>query len=119
MLDAQVHFTEAFARCRDCDTHFLLEAVDLKGAQTLLRVSTVDATALAKTLRALDQGSCDIHRARAEVASTAHRSQVLAQWLLMQSGEVLRWVAAPTGVSASATWREVPRPGELLEAVIA
>ena len=41
VLDAHISLTDAFAKCRHCRAHYLIETFDMRGSESALRVSSV------------------------------------------------------------------------------
>jgi hypothetical protein len=67
VIDEQMGFTDALVTCRTCGAPYLLEMLDWRGRQRLMRVSTVESSRVTPLLHNLGRGSCDLRRAAAEV----------------------------------------------------
>lgn len=118
VLDSHLHMTDAFARCARCDAHYLLEMVDISGTTAVFRISAVGADAVAKTIRSLTRGSCDINRARNEVFSLSASTQALDTLLVMRAGVFTEAVTKPeTMTLPTRSWRELPCDGSLIAAL--
>ncbi len=115
VLDQHLEMTDGFVRCLACDAHYLLETVDIAADASLFRVSILSADAVAKTVRSLTRGSCDISRAKNEVFSLASHAQRVDGYLLKQSGQWLGLVRDPEEMEVpNRSWRELPCDGTLL-----
>ena len=112
VLDSHLYLTDGFVRCRKSDRHFLVEAFDLKANTTLYRVSHLSAESVAKTIRSLTQGSCDINRAKNEVFSIANTSEALACVLVAEQGAFTKGIAiADRETLPTQSWRDLPCDG--------
>ena len=118
VLDAHLHPTDAYLRCARCDAHYLVEMADTNGELSVFRVSAVPADAVARTVRSVNKGSCDINRARDEVASLAASTRELDTLLVMRRGAFSGTVTRPRGMSLpKRSWRELPCDGSVIEAL--
>lgn len=114
VIDEQVGFTDALVACRTCGTAYLLELLDWRGRQRLMRISTVDSARVAGLLHNLGRGSCDLKRAGAEVQQL-QTSATFAPWLLLMDSIAMR-IESILPVPAdrrlpTASWRELPCDG--------
>lgn len=110
VIDEQMGFTDALVACRTCGTSYLLEMLDWRDRERLMRVSTVDSRRAAGLLRNLDRGSCDLRRAGEEIQQF-QSSSTFAPWLLRIDATAMRIEsiqAVPPGTRLpTATWREL------------
>lgn len=111
VLDTHLYMTDGFVRCRNSDTHYLLEAFDLNANATLYKVSHLDAESVAKTIRSLTKGSCDINRAKNEVFSLASGAALLPCVLVAQKDTFLPIVETKGEALPTQTWRDLPCDG--------
>ncbi len=118
VLDSHLDMTDGFVHCRCCNQAYLLEMVDLDTNAAMFRVSTLASSRVSATIRSLQNGSCDVNRARNEVFSTANKATPLPGFLLREGGAFTRFVdtqlTAPSG-----HWRTLPCDGALLRRAIA
>jgi len=106
--------TDALVRCRFCDEHWLLEMVDWRGRERLMRVSPVNAARVTALLANLERGSCDSSRAVAEVASATAGVKPLSCLLGLDARDlsITRLVAIPGGQALPRVgWRTLPCDG--------
>jgi hypothetical protein len=106
--------TDALVRCRHCGAHWLLEMLDWRGRERLMRVSPLCASRVTALLANLERGSCDSGRAAAEVAS-ATASVIALPCLLALDGRdfsITRLLALPPEQQMPrAGWRALPCDG--------
>lgn len=117
VLDSHLQMADGFVRCTECETHYLLEMVDLTTEAVLYRVSRVNAEAVAKTVRSLSKGSCDLDRARNEVFTVANGACPLDALLLYANGRYTGLVPNPKPDLPAISWRQLPCDGALIEAL--
>lgn len=114
VIDEQVGFTDALVACRTCGAPYLLEMLDWRGRQRLMRISTIDSARVAELLHNLGRGSCDLKRAGAEVQQL-QTSATFAPWLLLIDATAMRIdsiLPVPEGRRLpAASWRELPCDG--------
>ena len=119
VIDEQVGFTDALVACRTCGAAYLLEMLDWRGRQRLMRICTVDSARVAGLLQNLGRGSCDLKRAGAEVQQL-QTSATFAPWLLLIDATAMRIESVlhvPEGRRLpAASWRELPCDGSWLPA---
>lgn len=113
VLDSHLQPTDGYAACTHCDARYLFEMFDSLGAMSLFRLARLDSGSLALTLRALRQGSCDIHRARAETTHLATLAAPLNCAALMRQGRFVSIHTIPGDIAypANRSWRELPCDG--------
>jgi len=112
VLDEVGGVADAIVRCATCKQAYLIELLDWSGPAKLTRtyrVSVVDESLLARFLKNLDRGSCDIKRAPAEKQSFESQTR-LSNLSLTLRGDDLSVIAhellpANTDISLS-SWRE-------------
>jgi len=121
VLDEQIGFTDALVTCRTCGAAYLLEMLDWRGRQRLMRVSTVESERTARLLHNLGRGSCDVRRAGAEVEALKS-SSTFSPWLLLMDATATHLEALlpvpETLALPSASWRELPCDGGWLARVL-
>ncbi len=116
VLDAQVQITEALARCPDSQQGYLLELLDIRGADWVYRISLVEAEAYAKTVKSLTKGSCDINRARNEVFSLSSHATQTRELLWAQNGTFTHTSELPEDIPLPTQgWRDLPCDGSLIK----
>lgn len=111
VLDTHLHMTDGFVRCPHCDAHYLLEMLDLTADTALYRISRLAAEDVARTVRSLTKGSCDINRARDEVFSIANGASKLDVLLVAENGHFTELVPAPDEPLPAGSWRDLPCDG--------
>ncbi len=114
VIDEQIGFTDALVACRTCGTAYLLEMLDWRLRQRLMRVSTVESSRVAGLLRNLGRGSCDLKRAGAEVQQL-QAGATFSPWLLLLDATAMR-IEAIVPVPADRKlptdgWRALPCDG--------
>jgi hypothetical protein len=118
VLDQQIYMTDAFVRCGACNTHMLVELVDMQNHLQVFRVLEVDEDAVQATLRSLNKGSCDINRARNEVLAVSSTGRAVDKVLLAKNGQLTGFV--PLAVQLpQGSWRELPCDGTIVQKVLA
>jgi hypothetical protein len=117
VIDEQVGFTDALVSCRTCGSAYLLEMLDWRGHQRIMRVSTVDSSRVQRLLHDIGRGSCDPKRAGAEVQHL-QSSATFAPWLLLIDARAVRIeaiVAVPEGAALpTVSWRQLSCDGSWL-----
>lgn len=114
-LDAYLHATDAYAKCRHCDAHYLVEMIDLKGKDAAFRIARLPSDYVTKTVRSLQKGSCDINRARNEAFALRSLSERLPVLLIMRDGQFAEAVSIEPDIQLpQASWRELPCDGSWL-----
>ena len=106
--------TDAMVRCRHCGEHWLLEMLDWRSRERLMRVSPLNAARVTALLANLERGSCDSGRAAAEVASATAGVNTLSCLLGLDARDlsITRLVAIPGGQALPrAGWRSLPCDG--------
>lgn len=120
VLDDQLGFTEALVRCRHCGATYLLNMMDWRGPVRVMRMAPLARVHADALIRDLTRGSCDVHRAGAEVQHVRRLAPFSRTLLLMDTGgpliEALVEVPADVRVPA-ASWRELPCDGEWVDYV--
>ncbi len=118
VIDEQMGFTDALVACRTCGTSYLLEMLDWRDRERLMRVSTVDSSRVAGLLRNLDRGSCDLRRASAEVQQL-QTSATFSPWLLLMDSTTMRIVGVvpvpPDRMMPTDSWRALPCDGSWVD----
>jgi len=121
VIDDQLGFTDALVACRTCGEPYLLEMLDWRGRQRLLRVSTVDSKRVAGLLRNLGRGSCDLKRAGAEVQHL-QAGATFSPWLLLIDATAMRieaLVPVPEDEKLpTASWRALPCDGAWIASLV-
>lgn len=105
VLDDQLGPTDGLASCRSCGTVYLLEMLDWRGAERLMRMAVLERALATRLLRDLDRGSCDAGRAAAELAHVRSLAVAVPQLLLVDT-------AIPAIVAAVPTPADRPLPTE-------
>ncbi|MDG2276386.1 MAG: hypothetical protein P8L31_00380 [Pseudomonadales bacterium] len=118
VIDAHLQMADGFVRCRHCDAHYLLEMVDLTPTTVLYRAARIEPAAVAKTVRSLTQGSCDINRARSEVFSVLNSATALDGLLTLEQGQFSQWYKTSRQTIPTGNWRDLPCDGSLIQATI-
>ncbi len=118
VIDAHLQMADGFVRCCHCNAHYLVEMMDLQSATVLYRVARVEPDAVAKTVRSLTRGSCDINRARSEVFSVSNAAVTLDGFLILEQGQFSRWYDASSKDIPTGNWRDLPCNGALVQATI-
>lgn len=118
LLDEQITFTDALTHCRHCGRRYLLEMLDWRGAERVLRIAQVDDGQARGVLHDLGRGSCDLRRAGAEVHHLL-TSSAFAPWLLLidsRSPLLRALVPAPAGRPLPAgSWRTLACDGSWVD----
>jgi hypothetical protein len=118
VIDEQVGFTDALVSCRTCGSAYLLEMLDWRGHQRLMRVSTVDSGRVQRLLHDIGRGSCDPKRAGAEVQHL-QGSAAFVPWLLVIDARAVKVDAIaplPEGKALpTAHWRKLNCDGAWLD----
>jgi len=112
MLDEVGGIADAIVRCNVCQQAYLIELLDWGGAakQTRrFRVSLVDEALLARFLKNLDRGSCDIRRAPAEKQSFESQTRLSPLTLTLHAPDLAivgTARVAPDEDIPMSSWRE-------------
>lgn len=112
VLDEVGGVADAIVRCRTCEQAYLIELIDWSGPSKQIRrfrVSLVDEALLARFLKNLDRGSCDIKRAPAEKQSFESQTRLAPVTVTLRAEDLS--VVAVERVAAEAdvpmgSWRE-------------
>jgi len=117
VIDEQIGFTDALVSCRTCGSAYLLEMLDWKAHERLMRVSTVDSGRVRRLLHDIGRGSCDPKRARAEVQHL-QTSSTYSPWLLLIDSRDVRITGLvpvpPDTPLPTPSWRQLPCDGSWL-----
>jgi hypothetical protein len=112
ILDEVGGVADAIVRCSVCEQAYLVELLDWSGPAKLTRryrVSLVDEALLARFLKNLDRGSCDIKRAPAEKQSFESQTRLSALTLTLR-GDDLSVIGServpPDADIPTTSWRE-------------
>ncbi len=108
VLDEAGGPTDAVVRCRHCGEHWLLEMLDWRSRERLMRVSPLNAARVTTLLANLERGSCDNGRAAAEVASAIAGVMALPCLVGIDAHDlsITRLIAIPAGQALPrAGWR--------------
>lgn len=113
VIDDHLGFTDAIAHCRECGSALMLEMLDWRGRLRLFRVSVLDEELVARLLRDLDRGSCDLDRAGSQIAQFQQMHADIDALLLLDTGvpEILALTAAGAERLPRSGWRELPCDG--------
>lgn len=118
VLDDHLGFTDALLSCRHCGRVYLLEMLDWRHRQRVMRVSVIDPDQAAQLIRDLTRGSCDVARAGAELHHARNRAAFLPWLLLVDTrGPRLAGLAQlpPDTRLPGASWRELPCDGHWVD----
>jgi hypothetical protein len=102
VLEEHLGLASGLVECRSCGATYLLELIDLVDHDRAYRVTNVDPAHAGAMIRTLSRGTCDIHRAQAEVQNLEGQSALLDVTLSMLGNQV-------TGVVQAASTREIPK----------
>lgn len=118
VLDDHLGPTDALLACRHCERVYLLEMLDWRDRQRVMRVAVMDGAEAARLIRDLTRGSCDVSRAGAELQHAVSRTR-FAPWLLLidPSGPRIDGLApVPAGTRLpGASWRDLPCDGSWVD----
>lgn len=118
VLDAQLQPTDLLVRCRECRRPYLLELLDQRGRDQVMRISVLQPAAVDRLLHNLQRGSCDPQRAGAEVHHLRTGSRFAPRLLLVDSsGPRITALVATTKILPGASWRELPCDGSWVDYV--
>ena len=120
VLDEHLGPTDALMHCRHCGRAYLLEMLDWRASWRVMRIAAVDAAQAGRLVRDLTRGSCDIHRAGAEVQHLRTLAPFSRRLLLLDTGgpviEALATLPADVRIPG-ASWRELPCDGRWVDYV--
>lgn len=116
VVDQHIHMTEGFVRCGICNTHMLVELVDINEDVQAFRVFEVNSAAVQATIRSLNKGSCDINRARDEVFALSSAGRAVDKLLLARNGHFTEFVPLVEQLPQG-NWRELPCDGAIVQQV--
>ena len=120
VIDESMGFTDALAACRTCGSHVLLEMLDWRGHQRVMRLSPVNRDHARGLLHNLDRGSCDVRRATAELEQLRTGTR-FSPWLLLLDTRTMRITAiAPVPATPrlpTAGWRALACDGSWVDYV--
>jgi hypothetical protein len=118
VLDDQLGPADGLASCRECGAAYLLEMLDWRGSERLLRLAVLRADVADRLLHDLERGSCDAGRAAAELSHVRSLARTVP-WLLLvdTSGpRIVALVPAPADRTVpTAGWRELPCDGAWID----
>ncbi|MCP5183358.1 MAG: hypothetical protein H6993_05305 [Pseudomonadales bacterium] len=115
VLDDYLGIAEAVARCPVCDTHYLLELLDIGGNVRAYRLAPLAAAVATRLIRDLTRGSCDANRAGAEVQAIRVQHPVSRWWLRVMDGDFKSVQLQHAATNLPITpWRELPLDGRRL-----
>jgi hypothetical protein len=112
VLDEVGGVADAIVRCAQCQAPYLIELLDWSGPAKLTRtyrVSIVDEPVLARFLKNLDRGSCDIKRAPAEKQSFESQTRLSNLSLTLRADDlslIARACVPADADIAMSSWRE-------------
>ena len=114
VLDEALGPTDALIACRSCGQHYLIEQIDCRGFERLMRVARVDSSQVEPLLADLARGSCDLTRAGAQVQHLAVGAVPLP-WALgvdVRDLRITRRLRLPEGTRLpQGSWRSLPCDG--------
>ncbi|MEM7098962.1 MAG: hypothetical protein AAF541_11945 [Pseudomonadota bacterium] len=116
VLDAHLQPADALMACTLCNARYLIELIDISDGDWAYRLSCIESAAYEATVRSLDKGSCDIHRAQQEIFSLRHHATDITDQVLIRADGVnvgLPRVSADLPIP-QASWRELPCDGRWL-----
>lgn len=114
VLDDQLGPTDGLASCRACGTVYLLEMLDWRGAERIMRMAILERALATRLLRDLDRGSCDAGRASAELQHVRSLAAAVPQLLLVDTATPAIIAAVPVPSDrplATESWRDLPCDG--------
>ncbi len=118
VLDEHLGITDALMSCRDCGRAYLVEMLDWRGSERVMRIAVLEPTQAAGVIRDITRGSCDPDRASAEMEHARSRAERLP-WLLRldTAGPSLLGVApVPRDRRVpGASWRSLPCDGSWVD----
>lgn len=114
VLDEALGPTDALITCRSCGQPYLIEQIDYRGFERLMRVARVDPGQVEPLLADLARGSCDLSRAGAQVQHLAVGAVPLP-WALaidVRDFRITRQLRLPEGLRLPQdSWRSLPCDG--------
>ena len=114
VLDEALGPTDALIACRSCGQQYLIEQIDCRGFERLMRVAHVDSSQVEPLLADLARGSCDLTRAGAQVQHLAVAAVPLP-WALavdVRDLRITRRLRLPEGTRLpQGSWRSLPCDG--------
>lgn len=112
VLDDQLGPTDGLASCRNCGTVYLLEMLDWRGTERLMRMAVLERALATRLLRDLDRGSCDAGRASAELQHVRSLAVALPQLLLIDTATPAIIAAVPADRPLpTESWRDLACDG--------
>ena len=118
VLDDQLGPTDGLASCRACGTVYLLEMLDWRGSERLMRMAILERRLATGLLRDLDRGSCDAGRATAELDHVRSLARAVPGLLLIdtRTPEVVALVPLPADRPVpTGSWRDLPCDGSWID----
>lgn len=118
VLDEHLGVTDALMLCRDCGRAYLLEMLDWRGSERVMRLAPQDAERARRLVRDLTRGSCDVNRAGAQVQHMRTATPFSRRLLLVDTkGPVIDAIATvpPDLKIPGASWRELPCDGSWVD----
>jgi len=92
ILEFRVQLLEALVKCRQCEAHYRIQAVDLYDNAALYQLNRLPSKHVAQTVRSVNRGSCSIDRAKDEIAYLKSQSSLCEHLLLSTYGEFTKTV---------------------------
>lgn len=114
VLDDQLGPTDGLASCQACGTVYLLEMLDWRGPERLMRMAVLERRLATGLLRDLDRGSCDAGRATAELNHVRGLALSVPELLLIDAsapGIVARVPVPADRPVPTGSWRDLACDG--------
>lgn len=92
VLELQVQIIEALAKCRHCEAHYRIRAIDQSGTTVLYQLNRLRSEHVRQTVRSVSRGSCSIERARDEVNYLKSQSQKCEHLIISNQGQFTKTV---------------------------
>ncbi|MEQ8858356.1 MAG: hypothetical protein RIC56_06895 [Pseudomonadales bacterium] len=118
VLDDHLGPTDALMSCRLCGRVYLLEMLDWRGRERVMRMSLLAPEHAAGLIHDLGRGSCDAARAAAEIDHARSRARPLPWLLRLDAGgpTILGLAPLPPDTRLpSVSWRELPCDGRWVD----
>ncbi len=87
VLEFQIQLLEALVKCRQCEAHYRIQAIDRDSNTMLYQLNRLSSKHAEQTVRSVSRGSCSINRAKDEIAYLKSQSGPCERLLISHSGE--------------------------------